>query len=151
MASPDQPAAPLPQSTGRKVGRFQQWHMAVVVVALLGGWLAWRFIPYPRYAEIRLPEPDETVPIEDFHAVNRVTNPRSIATIRTSFTRETCLVTGVYAVEKGNVTSVAHRATGRSSELSRPDDPYLMTFKVTFGLADEETPKECTTYIKNKG
>ena len=151
MASPDQPEAMLSQTSGRQVGRYRRWLIAVVVVALLGGWLAWQFIPFPRYAQVRLPQPDETVPIEDFHAVNRVTNSRSIATVRACFTRETWLVTGVYAVEKGNVISVAHRATGRSSELSRPDDPYLMTFSVTFGLADEDTPEGRTTYIKNKG
>lgn len=132
-------------------GRFRRWLFAAGTAAGLIGWAACApFIPHPRYAEIRIPGPDEQVPLELFHW-NSATRIRSIATITTCFTRDTWLTTDVYSIENGKTLLVAHKVTGRSSKYSRPTDPYLMTFPVTFALADARTDEGHTTLLAMRG
>lgn len=129
--------------------RFRQFVIGAVGVlfALLACAL---FVPWPRSAEIRLPQSGEQVPLDLFDW-NGAANARSIATITTCFTRETWLTTDLYSVRNGTPSLVAHWVTGRSSLLSRPHDPRLMTFPVTFALADARTDEGHTTLIAMRG
>jgi hypothetical protein len=141
------PAAPT------SAGPHRFWRLAVAAgaVTVVAGLLAVGiYVPRPRHAEIRVPGPDDQVPLERFHT-NGARNSRSIATITTCFTRRTWLTTELYAVLDGNVSLIDHHVTGRSSVYSRPSDPYLMTFPVTFALADAESRDGHTTLVTMRG
>lgn len=141
------PAAPA----AAEQRRLWRWAFAAGALTVMAGLIAFGiYVPRPRHADIRLPGADDQVPLKRFHT-NGATNARSIATITACFTRSTWLKTELYAVRDGNVSLIDHHVTGRSSEYTRPTDPYLMTFPVTFALVDAESPDGHTTLLAMRG
>lgn len=139
----------------KPISRFRRsWLSAFLAIAgfavVIGIIYFLFYVPRPLYAEINLAGSHEQVPLDQFYW-EKVSNVRSIATISTCFTRETWLTTDLFALQNGEVIHVARKVAGRSSKSSRPSDPYLMNFPVTFALADAETDDGFTTLLDMRG
>jgi hypothetical protein len=133
----------------RKPGICGRKAFLIAAVFAPMAWLSYKsFVPIPWHAEIRIPDPKEEVPLDRFHWMG-VTNNRSIATVTTCFTRDTWITTELSSVEDGKITLIASKVTGRSS--NRIGDPRLMTFPVTFALADAVLEEGPTTLMEMQG
>ncbi len=134
-------------------GRWGRWRLALFgALGLLVGaaYVVVSFVPWPRDATIRLPDSRRVASTADFREASAA-NARGIATVSTCFTRDTWLATDLFAVESGAVIPIGSLTSGRSSSSSRPGDPYLMRFGITFTLANAEYSGEHTTLIKMRG